>query len=52
MSNHVQLFCDFIQKSPSAFHACATLCEMLEAGGYTPLLERSAGALCPAANTM
>ena len=47
MSNHVQLFCDFIQKSPSAFHACATLCEMLEKGGYASLSESKAWDLVP-----
>lgn len=47
MSNHVQLFCDFIQKSPSAFHACAMLCEMLKAGGYVPLAESKAWDLVP-----
>ncbi|MBE5799025.1 MAG: M18 family aminopeptidase [Clostridiales bacterium] len=47
MADHVQLFCDFIQKSPSAFHACQTLCEMLDAGGYAPLSENQAWTLVP-----
>ena len=32
MADHVQLFLDFIRKSPSAFHAVKTLCAALDAG--------------------
>ncbi len=39
MSDHVQLFLDFIKKSPSAFHAVKTLCTALDANGFTPLCE-------------
>ena len=39
MADHVQLFLDFIRKSPSAFHAVKTLCDALDAGGFTPLSE-------------
>ncbi|MBQ7826518.1 MAG: M18 family aminopeptidase [Clostridia bacterium] len=47
MSKHVQLFCDFIAKSPSAFHAADTLCAMLESGGYAPLRECDPWSLVP-----
>ena len=47
MSNHVQLFCDFIAKSPSAFHATDTLCDMLNAGGYEPLCESQQWEIVP-----
>ena len=39
MADHVQLFLDFIRKSPSAFHVVKTLCAALDAGGFTPLSE-------------
>ena len=39
MADHVQLFLDFVRKSPSAFHAVKTLCAALDAGGFTPLSE-------------
>ncbi|MGN0774985.1 MAG: M18 family aminopeptidase [Candidatus Ventricola sp.] len=39
MADHVQLFLDFVRKSPSAFHAVKTLCAALEAGGFAPLSE-------------
>lgn len=47
MADHVELFLDFIQKSPSAFHAVKTLCAALDAGGYTPLSETQPWALAP-----
>lgn len=47
MADHVELFLDFIQKSPSAFHAVKTLCAALDAGGYTPLSETQPWVLAP-----
>ena len=47
MADHVQLFCDFIQRSPSAFHACQSICAMLDQAGYTPLSEQASWALVP-----
>ncbi|MBR4038761.1 MAG: M18 family aminopeptidase [Clostridia bacterium] len=47
MADHVQLFCDFVAKSPSAFHAAHTLCAMLEDGGYTPLAESQPWTIVP-----
>ena len=47
MANHVQLFCDFIQKSPSAFHACQNICDMLKSSSYAPLSESQPWSLVP-----
>lgn len=47
MADHVERFLDFIQKSPSAFHAVKTLCAALDAGGYTPLCETAPWRLSP-----
>lgn len=47
MAEHVELFLDFIQKSPSAFHAVRTLCGALDAGGYLPLSETQPWNLAP-----
>ena len=47
MADHVQLFLDFIQKSPSAFHAVKTICAALDAHGFTPLSETRPWAVVP-----
>lgn len=47
MADHVELFLDFIQKSPSAFHAVRTLCCALDADGYVPLSETQPWNLAP-----
>ena len=39
MTDHVQLFLEFIKHSPSAFHAADAVCGMLRAGGYQELAE-------------
>ena len=47
MADHVQLFLDFVRKSPSAFHAVKTLCAALDAGGFTPLSETQPWRIVP-----
>ena len=39
MTDHVQLFLEFIKHSPSAFHAADAVCSMLRASGYQELAE-------------
>lgn len=47
MSDHVQLFLDFIKRSPSAFHAADTICQALAKGGYTELNENAPWSIAP-----
>ena len=47
MSNHVQLFCDFIAKSPSAFHAADSICTALRSAGFTELNECAPWTIVP-----
>lgn len=47
MTDHVQLFGEFIAHSPSAFHACSSICTMLDENGYKPLSECQPWALVP-----
>ena len=47
MSDHVQLFLDFIQRSPSAFHAADSICQALRSAGYAELNECAPFAIVP-----
>ena len=47
MANHVQLFFDFIKRSPSAFHAAKTVASLLDASGYTKLSENQPWTIVP-----
>ena len=40
MDKNICNFLDFMNHSPSAYHAAANLADMLRAGGYTQLLEQ------------
>ena len=47
MNAPVQSFIDFIRRSPSAFHAVESACEMLRAHGFTKLDEHKPFAVAP-----
>ena len=47
MANHVQLFFDFIKKSPSAFHAAKTIASLLEGSGFVKLNENKLWTIVP-----
>ena len=47
MSDHVQLFFDFIRKSPTSFHAAHTIAAMLENSGFTRLCESRPWSIVP-----
>lgn len=47
MTDHVQSFLHFIQQSPSAFHAVRSICDALDAQGFTPLSESQPWTVAP-----
>ena len=47
MANHVQLFFDFIKKSPTAFHAAKTIAELLDHSGFVKLSENQPWTIVP-----
>lgn len=47
MSEGVKGFLDFVKRSPSAFHAAETVCEMLKAHGFQTLREQDCWRLAP-----
>ena len=47
MNNQISEFIDFLNASPSGYHAVANLAAMLEQGGYTRLLESNAWDIVP-----
>ena len=47
MSDHVQLFLDFIQRSPSAFHAADSICTALRSAGFAELSECAPWTIVP-----
>lgn len=47
MSEGVKGFLDFVKRSPSAFHATETVCEMLKAHGFQTLREQDCWQLVP-----
>ncbi|MBQ4264238.1 MAG: M18 family aminopeptidase [Clostridia bacterium] len=47
MTDHVQLFCNFIAHSPSAFHAADSISRMLDASGFTALSECAPWTIVP-----
>lgn len=47
MSDHVQLFLDFVRRSPSAFHTAQTIADALDAQGFTRLQENRPWTIVP-----